>query len=105
MDRLTPVNGADVRLLRSLLAARMSYSTAAEAVAFDYDGGDGTGGSNSACSSYFDTHGFLEEWLLAEEKEQRLCRSIRPDKSIIHFNTALPYDLNVLKVRDGTPPL
>lgn len=98
VDNLTPVNGADIRLLRSLLAARISYTKASEAVTFGYDGGDGGSGIGGGRLSYFDTHGFLEEWLVAEEREQRLCRSLRPTTSV-HMNTALPYDLHVLKVR------
>lgn len=102
VDNLTPVNGADVRLLRSLLAAHTSYSKALEAATFGLDGGDGGDGSSIGRSSSFDTHGFLEEWLVAEETEQTLCRSVCPAASV-HLNTALPYDLNVLKVRCNTP--
>lgn len=103
VDNLTPVNGADVRLLRSLVAAHKSYTKDAESAAFGYDGGDGGAGSSHGRSSFFDTHGFLEGWLAAEEREQRLCRSFRPTTSV-HLNTALPHDLNVLKVRDKTSP-
>lgn len=99
VDNLTPVNGADVRLLRSLLAAHESYTTASKAVTFGYDrGGGGSGGRD------FDTRRFLEEWLAAEEKEQRLCLSFDPATSV-YLNTALPYDLNVLKVRGRSSPI
>lgn len=82
----------------------MSYTKSAEAATFGYDVGNGGGGSSCERSSFFDTNGFLEEWLVAEEREQKLCRYFRPATSV-HLNTALPYDLNVLKVRERIPPV
>lgn len=93
MDNLTPVNGADVRVLRALLTARGSFATAVEVAAFADKGGDGN--RHSSC---FDTNDFLNEWFSAEEREERLCGSFRAAANV-HVNTALPYDLNALKVK------
>lgn len=85
---MTPVNGADVRLLRSLIAERASLL-----------GNVGGGEDSRAGRAPSDTTSFLDEWLLTEEAEETIWRSFRAAANV-HLNTALPYDLHVLKVSE-----
>lgn len=96
LDSLTPVDGSDIRMLRALIAQGGPENTAAAGVLVD----------NGDCKpkgrftgTFFDTAGFLEEWFVAEEKENGIWRSFRASASV-HLNTALPYDLHVLKVKE-----
>lgn len=84
---MTPVSGADVRMLRSLIAERAALL------------GNVGGGEDSRAEHAPDTTSFLDEWLLAEEAEETVWRSFRAAANA-HLNTALPYDLHVLKVND-----
>lgn len=93
---MTPVNGADVRMLRALLAARGRFAKAEQAAV---SANAGSGGNNVKRSN-FDVASFLEEWHVAEEREQGLWWSFQAAADV-HMNTALPYDLNALKVRKG----
>lgn len=99
MDNLTPVDGADVRVLRGLLTARGNFAAAAEVATFAGKGGDG-----NRRSSFFDTNGFLNEWFVTEEREESLCHTFRAAANV-HVNTALPHDLNALKVKIPPPGL
>lgn len=106
MDSLTPVNGSDVRMLRMLTARHLAAKSVSATAFFDNDGGGGIGGGANACSEnkIFDAEGFLEEWFVAEEREENLWRSSRASANV-HVNTALPYDLNVLKVSQNKSDL
>lgn len=96
VDDVTPVNGADVRMLRALLAAEGRFVKTAQAEGLANAGS----GRNIAKRSNFDVVSFLEEWHVAEEREQGLWWSFQAVADV-HMNTALPYDLNALKVRNG----
>lgn len=94
---MTPVNGADVRMLRSLIAQGGVHKVAERAAPV---GNVGVGVADSRVGrAPFDTTSFLEEWLLAEETEEATWRSFRAAANF-HLNTALPYDLHVLKVNE-----
>ncbi|CAM9841068.1 unnamed protein product [Ectocarpus fasciculatus] len=92
VDNVTPVNGADVRMLRALLAARGRFAKAAQATVLANAGS----GWDIVKRSNFDVAGFLEEWHVAEEREQGLWWSFQAAADV-HVNTTLPYDLNALK--------
>lgn len=81
MDSLTPVSGSDVRMLRVLLAARGGIAANA----------------TTKYATYVDTAAFLHEWLVAEKTEEFLWQRFHATADVI-MNTALPYDLQVLKV-------
>lgn len=81
MDSLTPVSGSDVRMLRALLAARGGIAA----------------NTRTKCTTYIDTAAFLHEWLVAEKTEEFLWQRFHATADVI-LNTALPYDLQVLKV-------
>ncbi|CAM9687376.1 unnamed protein product [Ectocarpus sp. 8 AP-2014] len=106
VDNVTPVNGADVRMLRALLAAGGRFAKAAQAEVLANAGS----GRNIAERSNFDVASFLEEWHVTEEREQGLWWSFQAAADV-HMNTALPYDLNVLKplveplLRSVPPPI
>lgn len=93
IDNLTAVDGADVRMLRALLAAAEAAETG-----FAHDGDIGSF-TNVGSSSRFDTAGFLQEWFVAEQGGESLWRSFHATANF-HVNTSLPYDLNALKVRE-----
>lgn len=94
VDNMTPVNGADVRMLRSLIAQGGFHQVAKRAALVGNVGG---GADSYAGRAPSDTTSFLDEWLLAEETEETTWRSFRAAANV-HLNTALPYDLHVLKV-------
>ncbi|CAM9556352.1 unnamed protein product [Ectocarpus sp. 8 AP-2014] len=106
VDNVTPVNGADVRMLRALLAAGGRFAKAAQAGVLTNAGS----GRNISERSNFDVASFLEEWHVTEEREQGLWWSFQAAADV-HMNTALPYDLNVLKplveplLRSVPPPI
>lgn len=87
MDSLTPVRGDHVRMLR-LLARDMPCQ--AECAGGVYKT------SPHGCAA--STADFLEQWFAAEAKEEHLWPSFRAAADF-HVDTALPYDLHVLKVR------
>ena len=91
---MTPVNGADVRMLRSLIARGGSHEAADRVALVGHGGG---GAESRAERARFDTASFLDEWLLAEDTEEAIWRPFRAAANV-HLNTALPYDLHVLKV-------
>ncbi|CAM9767830.1 unnamed protein product [Hapterophycus canaliculatus] len=90
VDNLTAVDGADVRMLRALLAAANSSEKG-----LAHDGGNWSM-SSVGSTSLFDTASFLHEWYLAEQRGESLWRSFHAAADF-HVNTALPYDLNALK--------
>eukprot|EP00904_Undaria_pinnatifida_P009758 jgi/Undpi1/5912/HiC_scaffold_2.g01186.m1 len=106
VDSMTPVNGADVRMLRSLIARGGSHEAADRVALVGHGGG---GAESRAERARFDTASFLDEWLLAEDTEEAIWRPFRAAANV-HLNTALPYDLHVLKpqaeplLRSVAPP-
>lgn len=78
------MSGADVRLLR-MLAGCVSGRPSAEPTDFPH-------------GQITDISSFLEHWLVIEARENQLSRSFRMVTDV-QVNTALPYDLHVLKVR------
>lgn len=92
MDSLTPVSGANIRMLRLLAGGTSSKDiTAARGLKVSpYR-------SDNAC-----TVKFLQQWLVKEKREEQFSRSFR-EVADVYVNTALPYDLHVLKVSWQAP--
>lgn len=88
MDSLNPINGADVRMLRML---------AMEATAESAGSGVDLAAPTERVAS---TSGFLDQWLADEGREERLWRAFSAAADV-HINTALAYDMHVLKVMGG----
>ncbi|CAN0424172.1 unnamed protein product [Ectocarpus sp. 12 AP-2014] len=92
VDNVTPVNGADVRMLRALLAARGRFAKAAQVEVLPKAGN----GRSIVKRSSFDPASFLEKWHVVEQRDQAFWRTFQAAADV-HINTALPYDLNALK--------
>lgn len=102
VDSLTPVDGHDVRLLRVLVAREISERKAgtAAATAGEFNHMSDIRGENGAVGipfAPFGAAGFLNEWFLTEDIEEAQWRAFRASATV-YVNTALPYDLHVLKV-------
>lgn len=80
-----------------MLASRRASEKQSKAIAGNVGNGGGEAGITGGARMSFDTARFLEEWFIIEENEERLWRAFRASATI-DLNTALPYDLNVLKV-------
>lgn len=93
VDNLTAIDGADVRMLRALVAAANVAETG-----LAHENGNGIV-LDVASSSLFDTASFLQEWFVAEQRRESLWRSFHA-AAPFHVNTSLPYDLHALKVRE-----
>ncbi|CAB1109387.1 unnamed protein product [Ectocarpus sp. CCAP 1310/34] len=91
VDNVTPVNGADVRMLRALLAARGRLAKTAQAEVL----AKASNGRSIVKRSNFVAR-FLEKWHVAEQREQGFWRTFQAAADV-QINTALPYDLNALK--------
>ena len=104
VDSLTPVDGSDVRMLRVLAARESFWKRQAVAATSDFSHRDmdiaGVGGASTIppAPTPFDAARFLNEWSATEDIEEALWRAFRA-WATVHVNTALPYDLHVLKVR------
>lgn len=97
------MDGHDVRMLRVLVAREISESKAgtAAATAAEFNHMSDIGGGSGAVGTPFvpfDAAGFLNEWFLTEDIEEAQWRAFRASATV-YVNTALPYDLHVLKVR------
>lgn len=99
IDSLTPVDGTDIRMLRTLSAGGVAHAAIAEGEGMNNNGSFDVPTSNYIISP-FSAVTFLKKWLVAEDTEESVWESFR-ESADIHVNTALPYDLSILKVRLG----
>lgn len=89
-------------MLRVLVAREISErkacTAAATAAEFNHMSDIGSGNGAVGTPAPFDAAGFLNQWFLTEDIEEAQWRAFRASATV-YVNTALPYDLHVLKVR------